>query len=1290
MMLILLLLALAAPLLAGLPAGASGPTAIDRDITVNTVLTRDGSPYVVTRDIRIMAQVKIESGVTIIFAPGVTVTVERGVILAEGTRSEPVILVGRGTLVVVSSVLVFKHVVVRNGLEFAEFTSSNATFIDSVVQGGISFRSAYRSLYNSSLLLDNVTIQGDLELESIGLGNESTVVYGSRIELSRVNATGAFTIHARATGLQLRVPVTYNVTAGNKTVTVTSYKLIPAIMYAVYDSNITVSDSSFSNMSIVVDRSYAGEGAAVFRSTVTLERVRLGKLIVEGPDGLLSSQFSVLDSSLEGVVLHGYGLYNGTSSGRALDYSSFTAVNSVLGSVAVRGESIADNWIREDWGLYGKSTVMRLERCQLDSLTVDGEKGGVGNKARLLVLYSRINGGIYIKSVEDATAVVSYSCPLGQGLYGLRVDSGYVYAGHNWWGDPSGPAAPGNTGGKGSRIMLGEKATVDYRPWLTTRPTWCVKGRPPVAGFWFTPRRVYWGSNVTFYGLLSYDPDGNITEYHWDFGDGTVASGAIVTHVFEKPGVYNVTLTVVDNTGLRGSKTAAIEVLRRPARVEAQSIIVTRGSLARLEARLLDGLSGRPIVGRSVSFYVDGRLVGTGRTDRSGVAVVEFDTSWLGLGRHDVVARFEGDSLYAPAKAGAAVEVVSYRVSLTGYTASPGSVDPGGQAIATLRLRLEGEGSVDATLVINMFGKSYSAKAPLFPGANVVEVPIQVPRDAAAGSYDASATLYIAGKPYASWRLHNLLQVKPVVSASVEEVRVLDLPVVGKSFRVEVKVANEGNTAAKLRVHISIEGLGEADSAEELVPLGGDTSFIVSIPVPPTAYPGTYTASIEVLDSSGRAVATATTSIRIRSVVVEPQLESASVDIARRGLVAHVSFYNPSERDSVFLARFLVVRGQGNCVNVSACAIYDYAQVVTVPARSHRTLDVSMSLGTVSLKPLDVLSVVLEIYDDTGSYLLKRYQIARVPVIELLRRSVGVDVTPSYIAAPPGGKVDVKIVVSSGVRIAGAALEPVNESSIARLFLPATRVDIEPGEFTTLWAGVQVSPVAAPGSEDTLYLVLRLGGQALATVPIRVKVPYVKLEVKKLESYRNLAVLEVSVANLDSIDFKNAILSISFPDSVTVLEAEPGNHTAGTASLRSGLLRPGETLSMRVKVALRSGSSIPYSVVLRAVPDGASESFTLASTSGQIPLGPSRAGPTTASQRPTTPTTATPAGGAATPTTAAHATPAPAAGGVTLTRRQRALIVLAVSIVAVVSLLAAMGKLRLRRSRGARRASRGP
>lgn len=47
----------------------------------------------------------------------------------------------------------------------------------------------------------------------------------------------------------------------------------------------------------------------------------------------------------------------------------------------------------------------------------------------------------------------------------------------------------------------------------------------------------------------SFDPDGEIMAYEWDFGDGQTGTGMAPTHTYASDGEYNITLCVTDNLG---------------------------------------------------------------------------------------------------------------------------------------------------------------------------------------------------------------------------------------------------------------------------------------------------------------------------------------------------------------------------------------------------------------------------------------------------------------------------------------------------------------------------------------------------------------------------------------------------------------------------------------------------------------------------------------------------------------------------------------------------------------------
>jgi len=82
----------------------------------------------------------------------------------------------------------------------------------------------------------------------------------------------------------------------------------------------------------------------------------------------------------------------------------------------------------------------------------------------------------------------------------------------------------------------------------------------PIAGFTFSPTIPAVNAWVQFDGSMSSDSDGSITNYAWNFGDGTTDIGSMVWHRFSAPGIYAVTLTVTDNDGATATTTQTIQV----------------------------------------------------------------------------------------------------------------------------------------------------------------------------------------------------------------------------------------------------------------------------------------------------------------------------------------------------------------------------------------------------------------------------------------------------------------------------------------------------------------------------------------------------------------------------------------------------------------------------------------------------------------------------------------------------------------------------------------------------------
>ncbi len=70
---------------------------------------------------------------------------------------------------------------------------------------------------------------------------------------------------------------------------------------------------------------------------------------------------------------------------------------------------------------------------------------------------------------------------------------------------------------------------------------------PPIADAG-ADRAAAIAQRVSFTGLASRDPDGALTRYVWDFGDGATETGSTVSHAYARSGTYTVRLTITDNS----------------------------------------------------------------------------------------------------------------------------------------------------------------------------------------------------------------------------------------------------------------------------------------------------------------------------------------------------------------------------------------------------------------------------------------------------------------------------------------------------------------------------------------------------------------------------------------------------------------------------------------------------------------------------------------------------------------------------------------------------------------------
>jgi thermitase len=107
---------------------------------------------------------------------------------------------------------------------------------------------------------------------------------------------------------------------------------------------------------------------------------------------------------------------------------------------------------------------------------------------------------------------------------------------------------------------------------------------------------------VNFYGGSSYDPNGALVSYVWNFGDGSATvSGITASHTYTKAGTFTASLVVMDNLGAAATNAVKITATD-PSVILAPSSLTAKVSVRTVTLSWLDNSSNE------TGFYVERAL----------------------------------------------------------------------------------------------------------------------------------------------------------------------------------------------------------------------------------------------------------------------------------------------------------------------------------------------------------------------------------------------------------------------------------------------------------------------------------------------------------------------------------------------------------------------------------------------------------------------------------------------------------------------------------------------------------
>jgi hypothetical protein len=170
--------------------------------------------------------------------------------------------------------------------------------------------------------------------------------------------------------------------------------------------------------------------------------------------------------------------------------------------------------------------------------------------------------------------------------------------------------------------------------------------------------------------------DTKTISYSWDFGDGTMAQGGVVSHAFANAGLYAIKLNVTDTLGLSIQERQLTVTERTPfmAYVSVSNTYTFTGEEVTINGNLTQDINGKGVANAfillswSTAWWTTWHEITSVKTDALG----EFSMSWMppANNKYQIKATWVGNSTYPETSSSALLVITPLGGLITGFSSN--------------------------------------------------------------------------------------------------------------------------------------------------------------------------------------------------------------------------------------------------------------------------------------------------------------------------------------------------------------------------------------------------------------------------------------------------------------------------------------------------------------------------------------------------------------------------------------------------------------------------------------------